>query len=381
MSERIHAPSAARSTTGSKRKIVLVAAGTTIAVLCAAVIIQVFRAETGIAADGAPGGDDGNVGRASLSGDETQKYPLARVNNEIISQDKVAAECLARYGKDVLESIINRTIIEQACKERGVEVTAAEVDAEIIRIAKKFELPVETWYQMLQAERDITPMQYRTDVIWPMLALRKLAGTKIEVDEKDLQQAFLREYGPRVKAKMIMFEKLRHAQEVWEQAQRDPENFGRLAREHSIEPTSRALDGDVPPIRRYTGNDALVDTAFKLKPGEISGIVQSGQPGAVRYVILKCEGHTEPIITDINEVREELHSQLHEQKVQESVAQIFEKLKEHSDIDNYLTNTSTRSVKQTSGKQSTGAVQPAGGAPGTARTAAKQPQTPPATKN
>lgn len=381
MSERIHPPSASQENAGSKSKtkIALVAGGTAVAIVCTAVIVQVFRAESGIAADGSKTGDTSNAGRVRVG--DGGKHPLARVNNEIIGQDQVAAECLARYGKEVLDGIINRLIIQQACRKQGVEVSAAEVDAEIVRIAKKFELPVETWYQMLQAERDITPMQYRSDVIWPMLALRKLAGEKVEVSNKDLQQAFIREYGPRVKAKMIMFDKQRHAQKVWETVQRDPENFGRAAREHSIEPTSRALDGDIPPIRRYSGPDTetLVNAAFKLKPGEISGIIQAGQPGQTRYVILKCIGHTEPVVTDINEVREELYSQLQEQKVQESVARVFQKLKDNSNIDNYLTNTSTRGVQQASGTQGTGHVRTAAGTkPGSAsaRAALKRVQPP-----
>lgn len=383
MSERIHPPSASQENAGSKSKarLVLVAGGTAVAILCAAVIVQVFRAESGIAADGSKSGEEPNVGRVRVGDGGQQNYPLARVNGEIIGQEKVAAECLARYGKEVLEGIINRTIIEQACRKQGVEVTAAEVDAEIIRIAKKFELPVETWYQMLQVERDITPMQYRSDIIWPMLALRKLAGENVDVTNKDLQQAFIREYGPRVKAKMIMFEKQRHAQKVWEMAQREPENFGRLAREHSVEPTSRALDGDIPPIRRYTGPEAetLVNAAFKLKKGEISGIIQAGTPGATRYVILKCEGHTEPVVTDISEVREELYTQLQEQKVQESVARVFQQLKDSSNVDNYLTNTSTRSIQQASGTKGTGSVQHAAGGSSnspSARAAAKQVRAP-----
>jgi len=384
MSEKIHPSSTSpeNASSKSKGKIALIAAGTTIAIVCTAAIVQVFRAESGIAADGSKTATDAGAGRVRVGDGGKQNYPLARVNGEIIGQDEVAAECLARYGKEVLDGLVNRKIVEQACRQRGLEVAAAEVDAEIERIAQKFELPVESWYQMLQAERDISPMQYRGDVIWPMLALRKLAGQKVELTEKDIQQAFIREYGPRVKAKMIMFNKQRHAQKVWETVRREPENFGRLAREHSIEPTSRALDGDIPPIRRYSGPDTetLVEAAFKLKPGEISGIIQAGQPGQNRFVILKCVGHTEPVVTDINEVRDQLYAQLQEQKVQESVARIFTHLKKQSNIDNYLTNTSKRGVKQVSGTttQGRGTVQPAGGtqtrpqAPDAARAAARQ---------
>ena len=45
---------------------------------------------------------------------------------------------------------------------------------------------------------------------------------------------------------------LRRAQEVWDMARRTPtvENFGELAGKYSIERSSRALLGEVPPIRK-----------------------------------------------------------------------------------------------------------------------------------
>ena len=65
--------------------------------------------------------------------------------------------------------------------------------------------------------------------------------------------------------------------------------FGDLAEEYSIEPSSKSLRGEVPPIRRYGGQPQLEDVAFELKPGELSGIIQLGD----KFVILKCEGRTQ----------------------------------------------------------------------------------------
>ena len=44
---------------------------------------------------------------------------LARVNSELIAYDSIADECMQRDGQEVLESFINRTIIDQACRKRG----------------------------------------------------------------------------------------------------------------------------------------------------------------------------------------------------------------------------------------------------------------------
>ena len=41
---------------------------------------------------------------------------------------------------------------------------------------------------MLEAERNIPEKKYRRDIVWPMLALRKLAGEKVEVSEADVKK-------------------------------------------------------------------------------------------------------------------------------------------------------------------------------------------------
>ncbi|MCG6158538.1 peptidylprolyl isomerase [Rubinisphaera margarita] len=338
--------------------------GTVVAIAAAVIVFQIFNAEPAAA-------PTEQAGKASLNA--ANSPALARVNTEVIPYDMVARECFDRVGKEVLENLINRTIIYQEVQRRGLAVTDAEIDAEIETIAKRFNLPMDTWYQMLQTERGLTPQQYRRDVIWPMIALRKLAGEEIQISEADMQRAFQRDYGPRVRCRMIMMENVRRANEVWEKANRTPEEFDKLAREHSVEPGSRALGGSIPPIARYSGNEALEEAAFRLQKDEISGLIQVGS----KYVILKCEGHTDQVVTDIKDVWNELYQQLQEEKTQERVAKVFEQLKKETRVDNYLTNISsgggngtaqagnyTNEIQQTGTTvptQSANTVQPAGG--------------------
>src|SRR5262249_52148714 len=126
---------------------------------------------------------------------------------------------------------------------------------------------------------------------------------------------------------------------------------------------SKSLDGQIPPIRQYAGNDNLEKEAFKLKEGEISGIIDISVPEARRYVILLCEGRTVPIVKSIEEpgIRKEVLNQLTEEKTQVAIAKVFEKLKKDAQVDNFLTNTSTRGVAQASGtSQGRERVTPAG---------------------
>ncbi len=352
MSEATRAPFSLKKTS-SKQKLTIIVAGTSVAILVAGVLMQILRATPGNAAGvKSPDADRSQApGRATL-----RSRPLASVNSQTIPYDEVADECVQRHGEEILENIINRVLIQQACERRGIRVTETEVHQEITTIAKKFNLAVDVWYQMLKAERNLSPIQYRRDIIWPMLALKKLAGKQARFSRQDLEEAFLRDYGARVKAKLIMLDNFGRAKDVWEQAIKNPEDFGRLARKHSVEPNSRALDGQVPPIRQYSsGHDTLWKKAFELKAGEVSAIIEVGS----RYVILLCEGRTEPVVKNIKEVEDELYEHLKEEKRQKSVARIFEKLKEDATIINYLTNTRSQGVRQVSGSK-TGGVRNAG---------------------
>ena len=128
-----------------------------------------------------------------------------------------------------------------------------------------------------------------------------------------------------------------------------------VARDRSIEPTSKSLDGQIQPIRRFAGNDNVEKEAFKLEDGQISGIIDASTPEQRRYVILLCEGHTTPIVKSINEtgIREQRHKILEDEKTQVAVAKVFERLKKQAQVDNFLTNTSTRGIQPTSATSGT----------------------------
>lgn len=285
---------------------------------------------------------------------------VARIGKSELTRQALADECVSRFGKEVLDDLINRVIIQEACEKANANVTAEEVNQEVTRIAKRFNLDPPAWYSLLEKERNITAKQYRESVIWPMLALKKLAGEKVVVKEDEITQAFVRNYGPRVKVRMILLDRLEDAKKVYNEAKANPDidTFDRLAQKHSVDPNSKTLGGVVPPIPRYSGNEKLEEVAFRLKPDEVSGIVEVGQPGHARWAILRCEGRTEPVIKDIGQVRDAIYEELVEQKTQLAVAKLFEELKEQTPVDNFFSKTSNRQQMMTAPATGPGTVQP-----------------------
>ncbi len=273
-------------------------------------------------------------------------------NGHKIAVRELAEMCIERNGEEVLEGTINRRLLEQALKKRNLTITEADLDREIARAASQM-LPlkpdgspdVEKWVAMVTEQQNVPVELYRSDAVWPSVALKKLVGEQVEVTEEDLQKGYEANFGPRVRCLAIVLDDLRRAQKVWEMARSkqgpdgrpDREYFCDLAAQYSTDPSTKALRGKVPPIQKHGGQPNLEEEAFSLQPGQLSRIIQVA--GGGRYVILLCEGTTEPVHVDFATVRSELYADIHEKKLRVAMADYFQKLQESATIDNYLAGT------------------------------------------
>jgi parvulin-like peptidyl-prolyl isomerase len=305
----------------------------------------------------------------------------ATVNGHPIMMQELAEECIERHGKDSLKGLINHRLVEQACQKKKIQVTPQEMDAEILRSASIGVKPrpdgspdVEAWKKYVMEEQSMAWDVYMHEVIWPEVALKKLAGDKVQIAEEDLHKGFDANYGTRVRVRAIVLNHQRRAQEVWELARKIPsieklakrpaerlaggvwsepspevraaideaaKQFGKLAAQYSIEVGSNALEGEVPPIQRFSGRPLLEQEAFQLRAGELSGIVQFGE----KFVILFCEGRTKPVSVKFEEVRNQIADDVRDKKMRVAMADEFAKIQDAATIDNYLAGT-TQSGKQ-----------------------------------
>jgi parvulin-like peptidyl-prolyl isomerase len=268
----------------------------------------------------------------------------ATVYGDPITIRELSDECLERHATEVLDGTISRKIVEIEAKKRGITATEAEIDKEIaatalegMRAKPDGSPDVEGWLAMIK-KRGVSPEVYRHDAIWPAVVLKKLVAQSVQVSDEDLKRGFESNYGIRVRCKAIVLNDQRRALEVFDMARKEKtsEHFGRLAMQYSIEPGSQRLMGDVPPVRKYCGQDELERQAFALIDGELSGVFQMGD----KFIILRCEGHTKP---DENikfaEVRDLIQKDLHEKKLQRAMAAKFEELKDGASITNFIAGT------------------------------------------
>lgn len=264
--------------------------------------------------------------------------PVALVNGAEISADELSNECLARHGVAVLEALVNRKIIEQACQAAGITITRQHVDAEIDTLAKRFSVPRDKWLELIEKERGIAAKQYSEDILWPMLALRALARGTNEPTEAEIREAFEKQYGPAVKARIIATRTRNEAERLRAQAVAAPDEFGSLARQHSVDVGSASANGWVQPIRLHSGEPAFDRAAFALEPGNISDVVQVGD----QFILIKCEGrfmaHTfsEDKGETMETVQRRLAEEIRERKSRGAASDVFKSLQEKSTVENVL---------------------------------------------
>ncbi|MFM7183176.1 MAG: peptidylprolyl isomerase [Planctomycetota bacterium] len=264
--------------------------------------------------------------------EQTTTKPVAIVDGAEITAEQLSAECLARHGAGVLETLVNRRIIEQACQRQGIAVTPQDVSAEIDVLARRFNVPREKWLELIEQERGISARQYADDIVWPMLALRGLARSAIEPAAEEIQQAFENRFGPAVKARIIACRTRRDADTVRAQAIAAPDDFGGLARQHSVDVGSASANGWVQPIRMHSGDPVFDRTAFALREGEISEVIQV----ADQFIVIKCEGRLPPAGAQLEEVRPHLAEEIRERKSRQASSEVFKKLQDGTTVENVM---------------------------------------------
>ncbi|MBI1325250.1 parvulin peptidyl-prolyl isomerase [bacterium] len=276
---------------------------------------------------------------------------VAVVNNQIITRQQLADEAIARKGEEVLETLIARMMIDQALKARGLSVTADEVNAEIEATAQRMAgLSREAWLRTLAKERNISPIQYARDIIYPSLALKKLAQNRVQVTEEEIDQAFDSMYGDKLRVRVIMVDKLRAAQDAWEKLRANPAGFEKMAMEISIDQSRSAGGLYTEPIARFSYPRNISDAAFlqlvdgdpndkdpshKPKDGDITGPIQLTES---TWVIMKREGliPRKEMNRKDAAIRENLRQIVFDAKIKEKMAEVYAELEKQTEIENKL---------------------------------------------
>ncbi len=252
---------------------------------------------------------------------------VARVNGETITKSdfekaiKVAEQRAGtpvppeqrdRIYRDILDQMIGFKLLGQETKARKVAVSDADVEARIIGFKQQF--PSEDAFKQALAQQHVTVEQITSDAR-EELAIKKLVddaiAAKVAVKPEDVQTFYEKnpksfQESERVRASHILITAPKTADAATKaQAKAKAEailkdikagkDFGALAKQHSQDPGSAANGGDLGFFQQGQMVGPFNDTAFSLKPGAVSNVVETDFGYHIIKVIEKQPGRTVPL--------------------------------------------------------------------------------------
>lgn len=259
------------------------------------------------------------------------KRVVAYIHDAPITREDLGEFLIERFGKERVDFLVNRRIVERACAAKGVFVTNEEVEAQLREDIKAMSaLMTEEEFEKNVLKRfNKTLYEWKEDVIRPKLMLAKLVRPTVDVSEDELKMAYEARYGPRVDVRLICFLKDdRTFMKVYEEAKSSEEKFAHYARQSPISHLAMS-GGKVPPIHKHFPDKDLEKEAFSLKEGEVSKLVDL-KDGT--RVMMKCDKiHGPDTAVTFAKVRLKLRDELFEQKVNAKIPVVFEELRKAAD--------------------------------------------------
>ncbi len=293
------------------------------------------------------------------------KDPVARVNGEDISKtqlqdafnaaieasgvkaDDLTAEQKLDGYRQILDELIMDKLVAKAAS--GIEVTDAEVNAEIDKLKKQF--PSEEAFKEQLAQAGQTPEKLAT-AMKSMLQQQRWMQSQIkdqdqvaDTDAKSFYDSNKEEFeNPEtVKASHILFMVDKDAPEdVVKQKEdaankaaaraKEGEDFTALAKELSEEPGAKESGGDLGFFSKDRMVPEFADAAFAAKPGDISSPVRT-QFG---WHVIKVEEKKPAGTTPFEEVKDQISAYLKSTKQREAVQGVLKNLKDSAQIETTL---------------------------------------------
>jgi hypothetical protein len=251
-----------------------------------------------------------------------------------ITREELGEYLIARMGVERLNNLVNRRIIEHVCAQKGIEVTAAEVEADFNEMLKGLGPSVDAKHfeKTVLKPHGKTLYEWKEDVIKPRLLLTRLCQGRIQVTQEDLQKGFEAYYGDKVECRLIIWPKHEKniAMNMWAKVRDSEEEFDRAARTQAS-PTLAAQGGKVPPVgHNTTGNPELEKAIFSLQPGELSPLIDTPDG----CVVVKCLKRLPPntdVSLDDPKLREKLTKEIIDKKTQIEIPKVFNELRLQAD--------------------------------------------------
>ena len=268
------------------------------------------------------------------------------VKNLVGDPRQVPAEQHAAVRKQVLEEIIDRELIYEQATEKKISVSDTELAGSMAKIKANF--PDEKAFrdQIAEDGLDIPAIQR---VIRHSLVIDKYVQAQV-MPKIQVTQADETKFYEENKEKMKRPESVRASHILIRSGKSDPpdarnaakakaeeilarvkkgEDFAALAKQYSQDSGSAQRGGDLGVFARGQMVPPFDAAAFALKPGEVSGVVETD----FGFQIIKVIDHYAAGYAPIDEVRDRIKNFLASQKAQRELQRIAQSLRATAKIE------------------------------------------------
>ncbi|WP_336776963.1 peptidylprolyl isomerase [Paenibacillus sp. MMO-58] len=258
---------------------------------------------------------------------------VATVNGVKISKDKLYDSLVEQGGKSTLDNMITQELIDQAAEDAKVTVTEADVDKEIENLKKSFGSEDEFNQTLAQYGMTVDSLRQDAEV---QVKIRKILEPQVKVTDEDIKAYYDQNKASmstpeQIRASHILVATKEEAEDILKQL-KGGADFATLAKEKSTDTGTKDNGGDLNFFAKGTMEPAFEDAAFKLKKGELSGIVQT----SYGYHIIKKTDEKAAVTPTLEEKKEDIKYQLVTQKVSELSSNWMADLKAKAKITNTL---------------------------------------------
>lgn len=234
--------------------------------------------------------------------------PVARVNDQVITDEALRQELIVQHGARMLLQMIDIAIINQAARQQGVSISEGELDLKyeqaVARIGSEQDLE-----QILKRSRR-GKREFREELRAEAL-LDRLAMQRYPVRDADVRQYYdvhRNEFShqEQVRIRLMLFTTRANAEAVAETLKDPQADFAGLAQAFSEDPATKDKGGDTGFFQRGDYAPAITNLAFKLKPGQVSPVFEVPDG----FAIIKVEEKRPAGVQPFEQVRESVQARV-----------------------------------------------------------------------
>lgn len=243
-----------------------------------------------------------------------------------VTRQELGEYLIHRYGADKLPLLLNRRIVDEACRERNIQVSAAEVEAAFAEHLKGLAVDKETFVKTVLSKYKKNLFEWKEDNVRPQVQMSRLVQSRLAVSEEDLRRAFESGHGEKVDCRIILWQHAREKQalELFAKLRDSEAAFAEAAKQQETSWLA-AAGGKIKPIGRWSANEAMEKEAFKLLPGQVSTLIRAPEG----IMLIKCDKRL-PADTSVNfeAVRPKLEAEIRSHKLTTEIGAAFQAMKE-----------------------------------------------------